>query len=66
MCCYLCAAFLKCTLQHKDYYEPFLDMLDGIQEGKDDNNGKGDSKGDDVGTGKGTSQSHASKGNDVS
>lgn len=25
-------SFLQCTLQHRDYYEPFLEMLGGLGE----------------------------------
>jgi hypothetical protein len=68
MACHLYAAFLRCTLQHEDYYEPFLAMLDGIRDGKDDGGGgEGTSglvsAGDDAGPAGGeTTQPQTSKG----
>lgn len=29
------SAFLECTLTHKDYYAPFLEMMLGMEEDED-------------------------------
>ncbi|GIL79472.1 hypothetical protein Vretimale_18323 [Volvox reticuliferus] len=30
-------AFLQCAIEHRDYYEPFLEMLGGMSDEEDDN-----------------------------